>query len=65
MLSLRQVYDFNSIIFLENFNEDDGLYYIADDYNVKHMELYIGVVFQNVSFISSVEQLSEQGVENC
>ena len=65
MLSLRRVYDFNSIIFLENFNEDDGLYYIADDYNVKRMELYMSVVFQNVSFISSVEQLSEQGVENC
>lgn len=45
MLSLRRVYDFNSIIFLENFNEDDGLYYIADDYNVKHMELYMSVVF--------------------
>ena len=65
MLSLRRVYDFNSIIFLENFNEDDGLYYIADDYNVKHMELYMSVVFQNVSFTSSVEQLSEQGVKNC
>ena len=65
MLSSRRVYDFNSIIFLENFNEDDGLYYIADDYNVKHMELCMSVVFQNVSFISSVGQLSEQGVENC
>ena len=64
MLSLRRVYDFNSIIFLENFNEDDGLYYIADDYNVKHMELYMGVMFQNVNFISSVEKLSEQCVKN-
>ena len=64
MLSLRRVYDFNSNIFLENSNEDDSLLYIADNHKVKHLEQYIGVMFQNVNFISSVEKLSEQCVEN-
>ena len=41
---------------MENSNEkDDGLLYIVDNHKVKHMELYMGVMFQNVNFVSSVE----------